>query len=360
MRPRTLLVLPCLAFALTACVSGPALLDETRTEPHAGYLRRGAALATRSAFVRAEDPGAAPLVVHLTEVHAPGGGDGPLFVLVPGLLADHKTFRFLWPLLGERHDLLLVDPPGTGRSDKPSLAALPPGGYSPAWLGRHALRAVRAWQCRGGDKRPLVFVAHSLGSVALVRALAEPATAAEMPDVVARVDALALLAMPDVGMTEVADVFREVADLKGPVVAAGRVLGILDAQVREGVRASTAAPERRAFCQEADRLAALIADDASRCAAQAMLRRFRPTRPDGRLDWPRIRAQQASHRSVRVPILLLWGRQDETLPPAMAHDVQDQLPTARLVWVEDSKHSPHQEQPRFVADRVLQFVEPGE
>jgi 3-oxoadipate enol-lactonase len=54
------------------------------------------------------------------EVH----GDGPPVVLIPGLGADTRLFFDVVPLLATLHQVVVVDPRGGGRSDKPT------GGYS--------------------------------------------------------------------------------------------------------------------------------------------------------------------------------------------------------------------------------------
>lgn len=59
---------------------------------------------------------------------------------------------------------------------------------------------------------------------------------------------------------------------------------------------------------------------------------------------------------VAQPCLVVWGRHDKILPPEAAEDVAAQLPNARLVWAEQSGHSPHLEQPEWTADRILEFV----
>jgi len=55
--------------------------------------------------------------------------------------------------------------------------------------------------------------------------------------------------------------------------------------------------------------------------------------------------------------LVLWGRQDKILPPEQYADkfIQD-IPSARLQWVEDCGHVPHLEQPVLTADTIAAFV----
>ena len=56
---------------------------------------------------------------------------------------------------------------------------------------------------------------------------------------------------------------------------------------------------------------------------------------------------------VETQTLILWGRHDEILDPLLyAERFEQTLPTGRLVWVERCGHSPHLEQPAFVAQQV--------
>src|SRR5579863_4330528 len=47
-------------------------------------------------------------------------GDGPLVVLVPDLGADTRLFFNVVPLLATLHQVVVLDPRGGGRSDKPT------------------------------------------------------------------------------------------------------------------------------------------------------------------------------------------------------------------------------------------------
>jgi 3-oxoadipate enol-lactonase len=47
-------------------------------------------------------------------------GDGPPVVLIPGLGTDTRLFVNVVPLLATRHQVVVVDPRGAGRSDKPT------------------------------------------------------------------------------------------------------------------------------------------------------------------------------------------------------------------------------------------------
>ncbi len=345
---------------LAGCASSARLYDERTSPSHARYVQAAGAFCPTSSHVRAEDPGACPLHVHVEYVRAPVGApaakpDDPLLVLVPGVMSDRFSWRFLWPLLARRYDLLLIDLPGQGLSDKPP-ESIAPDAYSPAWLGRHVLRAVRTWQMRRGDTRRVVLVGHSLGSTALLRAMADPGSYSGVADLIHRVDCVVTVAVAELGMKRVNEVFEDLEGLSTFEVEAGSALGMVQQRVREGIPKSVVAPEH-AFCAEADRLQGIVQDPCTRRAAQSMLRRFRPVDRCRRPLWDRIAELETEYRNVTKPILILWGAQDTTLDPRSCARIAAQFPDARCELVPSTRHSPHQERPEHVASRIVAFIE---
>jgi pimeloyl-ACP methyl ester carboxylesterase len=62
--------------------------------------------------------------------------------------------------------------------------------------------------------------------------------------------------------------------------------------------------------------------------------------------------------AVKVPSLVLWGRQDGILDgKEFAPKFVETLPDAQLVWVEECGHVPHLEQPARTADAIRAFVQ---
>src|SRR6478735_9038682 len=53
-------------------------------------------------------------------VHRAGKANGPKLVLLHGYMMSHWYFHGLYPALGQTHDVLAVDLPGYGESDRPS------------------------------------------------------------------------------------------------------------------------------------------------------------------------------------------------------------------------------------------------
>ena len=65
-------------------------------------------------------------------------------------------------------------------------------------------------------------------------------------------------------------------------------------------------------------------------------------------------------RLAGTPTAILWGRQDEILPPAeYAPKFVAALPGAAFRWVEECGHSPHLEQAATLAHAVRTFLDDG-
>ena len=64
---------------------------------------------------------------------------------------------------------------------------------------------------------------------------------------------------------------------------------------------------------------------------------------------------EARLKSIRVPALLLWGREDKTVPVALGRRLAKDLPDARLVELE-AGHVPNQECPEEVLRHLREFL----
>jgi pimeloyl-ACP methyl ester carboxylesterase len=61
-------------------------------------------------------------------------------------------------------------------------------------------------------------------------------------------------------------------------------------------------------------------------------------------------------KSLSCPTLFLWGDADSQAPPAVGQRVADTMPDARVQIVPDAGHSPHLDQPAFIAEAVASFT----
>ena len=59
---------------------------------------------------------------------------------------------------------------------------------------------------------------------------------------------------------------------------------------------------------------------------------------------------------IQAPTLLIWGEHDEAFAPGtFGRTFEERIPSARLVVVEGAGHYPHEQEPAFVAQQVLDF-----
>ena len=105
---------------------------------------------------------------------------------------------------------------------------------------------------------------------------------------------------------------------------------------------------------------AFATDDAIRVG---LLHTARPAWEDDSVAWLLGGGYSVSSLVPRLapkPAVILWGRQDEILPPAeYAPKFVAALPGAAFRWVEDCGHSPHLEQADVLAAAVRAFLDGG-
>lgn len=62
-------------------------------------------------------------------------------------------------------------------------------------------------------------------------------------------------------------------------------------------------------------------------------------------------------RKIKIPVALIWGRNDKITPPEVAVEFNELLPNAELTWVEQCGHVPMMEQPETFNRILKQFLE---
>ena len=61
-------------------------------------------------------------------------------------------------------------------------------------------------------------------------------------------------------------------------------------------------------------------------------------------------------RGSSVPILLVWGREDHTVPFARSAGVRQAFPRAEFHAIDSAGHLPHYERPEVVDTLLLRFL----
>ncbi|MCD6072102.1 MAG: hydrolase or acyltransferase, alpha/beta fold family [Microvirga sp.] len=72
---------------------------------------------------------------------------------------------------------------------------------------------------------------------------------------------------------------------------------------------------------------------------------------------PNLEKLTAKYETLKVPTLLVWGRQDKLVPLSVGRRLHRALPDSRLVVIEESGHLPHEEKPAEVVSAMLSFLE---
>jgi pimeloyl-ACP methyl ester carboxylesterase len=347
-------VLLALASSCAAC-SSVTLVDETAVAPYADLVRRDAAL--DSVEYDLVDPTDRFVRFHFRDVRSANAAaaERPVIVLLNGVFSDGATWRFDTALLAEDFDVLALDLPGTGRSPQgdPDLAS--PEAYGLAWTADRTWRALARWQELQPRPRALFLAGHSVGGAVVIRMVGHPSVRERWSGELGRVVGIGLLATPDVATAKWSDTLVELTNLSDAEVGLGDALGVLSARVAEGIAKNVARPEA-AFALEETRITRALLDRDRRRASQLLLRRIRPVDEDDVPDWPAARRLAEDHGRVDVPALVLWGRDDSTLPLADGEKLARELPRGELVVVDRADHSLHQESPRETVLALRTFV----
>jgi pimeloyl-ACP methyl ester carboxylesterase len=70
---------------------------------------------------------------------------------------------------------------------------------------------------------------------------------------------------------------------------------------------------------------------------------------------PNLDELTAQYRTIRVPILLLWGRQDRIVPLSVVTCLPELLPAPRLEVLDGCGHIPHEEWPQLTMPKLREF-----
>ena len=97
--------------------------------------------------------------------------------------------------------------------------------------------------------------------------------------------------------------------------------------------------------------------DADEHTAAARVRLTWAMGTTGKFIWPipDKGLKKRAHR-IKAPTLLVWGKEDELVPPVYADEFTRRLPHARVHLVDQAAHAPHLEHPETVARVVGEFL----
>lgn len=283
------------------------------------------------------------LTVDEVNIHYFKGGSGPPLVLVHGLGSSAAVeFYFNLEALAARHQVLAIDLPGFGRSDKPAVD------YTIDLFAKAVRDLVRAEQV---DHIALMGVSMG-GRVALGVALDSP----ELVDRLILVDALGVGAPRPVIAYRLL-LTRGLGELT--LTGTARALRRMNpSTIRRFWTWYMQRPGKVDTILSDERIAshgALMSTPEYRAAYLSALRSIAGSRTlrDGILVSDRL-------KELPMPTLLIWGRHDHIFPAVNAEEAVKVLPHGRMEIFEESGHTPQMEEPERFNRLVLDFLrEPG-
>lgn len=356
-----LAVLAAIAGWLPGCASYEPLLSEDSIP---ALAETKAVFAERCAEAVLVESGPTSMGPTRLATYQLGSSHSRVVVLIHGMFTDSSSFRHLAGLLAPDHDLLLIDLPGCGASDKPPPRAMGEGGYGPDALARRVLTVLR--DRLGPEVRPdqpsIALVGHSYGSGIILRMFGNEDLRNEFDDVLARVDRAVLMSGMDFAVGQPNPDLVKVWDASSWEVSLANITGILDRSIANSVREGFT-DVTYAVKEEAELRKAILRDDARRWALQGMLDDAVPyiRKPGGRLtmNWDAVDKLEDGYARMDVPTLILWGSRDEVLPTAMAYKLDSLIPESHLELIRGGKHSIHMERARDCADAMRAFFTGG-
>ncbi|NIP58128.1 MAG: alpha/beta fold hydrolase [Gemmatimonadetes bacterium] len=257
------------------------------------------------------------------------GTAGRPLVLLHGFGASGFTWRNWLPELEHRYRVVVADLKGHGSAPAPRDGAYAPRDHADA-----VVRLVEAW-----DLRQLTLVGHSLGGgVALLVALE---LAARAPG---RLHSLILIE-PGALPQELPPFIR---------LARLPLLGVLLLRlvpsrtlIRWVLRTVVHDPST-VTTEQVEGYAAPLDSADVRYGVSRTARQILPE------DVERIVER---YGEIRVPTLLLWGRDDPVIPLLQGRRLHEILPCSRLAILDECGHVPQDERPRPSLEAVLSFLD---
>ena len=252
-------------------------------------------------------------------LRAARAGQGPTVVLLHGFGESLLSWRAAFDRLAAHADVIALDLPGFGLSDKPAT------GYGNERMAAAVLGALDALGVRRA-----VIVGHSMGgAVAVTLALQAPQRVTALVLVSPAVSAASWGVRPP-----------------GTEGVAGDWMRRAIARYERLRPRFTAPHDPNWLGEDSAALAYTPADDpAYDVALQSVLREF---------DFDYLTPERAAR--LTLPTLVIWGEFDQVIPRAIGARIAESLASSRLTIVPRSLHRPHVERPDTVAALIAGFV----
>ncbi len=284
-----------------------------------------------------------------------GPRNDTVYVCIHGLFGEGLNWKYVAALLQAENEVWAVDMPGSGLSDCPDPKRVGPAGYSPEALAERVLQALEARLKVRPEITKLILVGHSLGGMVTLRMFMNEDLRQRYDGVLSKVQGLALFAPCDVAVPRATETWTTFMGIDSFKAGVGSALWVLQYKIVHSLQGSFGKPHL-ASRELAESGIHIVREPGHREATKAIMAAAVPWRVFGRkIDHERVTQLEAGYAQVKLPCLIVWGKNDETLPGEMGYKIMHDLPNARLVVIPDSMHLLPLERPRICADLVRKF-----
>jgi pimeloyl-ACP methyl ester carboxylesterase len=258
-------------------------------------------------------------------------GYGPKkIVLIHGLAARAQTWTDLVPLFpADRYTVYLFDLLGSGASSKPREAD-----YS---IRAHSRRLIRFLEQEG--LFGVTVIGHSLGGAVVLLSAIEAMLRGER----GIISSMVIIGGP--GYIQRLPIMAEVFQRKLPAKLF-IALYAPDALVKAGLRVAYH-DQRLVDREHLGRYAPCYRDKEAKRALVATCRSLVP---------PDQEEITAFYGRLDLPVLLLWGRQDQIVPLSQGQRLEAAIPGSKLEVIEECGHTPQEEKPAETMALIEKFL----
>ncbi|MCU0569113.1 MAG: alpha/beta fold hydrolase [Oculatellaceae cyanobacterium Prado106] len=261
-------------------------------------------------------------------------------ILIHGFGGSIGHWRQNIPELAKHHSVYAVDLLGFGASEKPNVD------YS---IDLWAEQIYDFWQQEIGE--PSILVGNSIGSIACL------AIAARYPEMT---KGIAMVSLPDTSLHQAAispamrPLFNFVQQSVTAIFTSPIILRLLFAILRQAwvLRhwASLAYASKEAITDELLEILSRPAHEKESVQAFGAILKA--------MSSPQFSPNICGIlKQIKIPSLLLWGKQDRMIPISSAARLLDSNPTLEFVELENAGHCAHDEQPELVNAELLSWID---
>jgi pimeloyl-ACP methyl ester carboxylesterase len=258
-------------------------------------------------------------------------GEGPPVLLLHGFGACAYTWRFIGPPLAADHRVITMDLKGFGLSDKPA-----DGHYAVADQAEMVADFIRRQ-----DLGDLVIMGHSMGGgVTLMTYLKMKETDP------GRLKKLVLI--DSAGYPQKLPWFIWMAKVPGLSTVVGKMLSPRFAAAL--VLKKCYYDKDKVTEEQIDTYAYYGSLPGAVAAVSQTAKQIVPKDQD-------IEALIAQYKTITVPVLVIWGAEDEVVPLKVGQQFKRDIPGAKLVILPRCGHVPPEEEPLATRQAIMEFLE---